>query len=347
MIPTGRRRHLLGEAATWLLAFVVAGVAFFAWRHFSFDAGELPLQTIADIELPGDTSRFDYASLDRRNGWLFLAHLGAGSVLKFDTQTRRITGTAAGAPSVRGVLVVPELRRVYASAQATHEVVVIDEDSMAIVARIADCGDVDGLAYDPLSRHVFVSDETGRRETVIDTGRNAVVARIDLGGEAGNSVYDSGSGHIFVAVQTRNDLAEIDPGTNLIVKRWPTNKLCLRAHSLVIDGHAHRAFVGCQLSAILVDLDLSNGGAFGRHDVGVLPDVLALDEDGHHVYVASESGIVSMFRYAYDGSRQLGQGLVAGGAHVVIADPRTHLVYLPLQNVGGKPVLRIMQPLVE
>jgi hypothetical protein len=28
-------------------------------------------------------------------------------------------------------------------------------------------------------------------------------------------------------------------------------------------------------------------------------------------------------------------------AHTVSVDPATHLVYLPLQNVGGRPVLRI------
>jgi hypothetical protein len=31
-------------------------------------------------------------------------------------------------------------------------------------------------------------------------------------------------------------------------------------------------------------------------------------------------------------------------AHTVAVDPRTHLVYFPLEDVGGKPVLRIMKP---
>jgi hypothetical protein len=29
-------------------------------------------------------------------------------------------------------------------------------------------------------------------------------------------------------------------------------------------------------------------------------------------------------------------------AHTVSVDPRTHLVYLPLQNIDGRPLLRIM-----
>jgi hypothetical protein len=30
-------------------------------------------------------------------------------------------------------------------------------------------------------------------------------------------------------------------------------------------------------------------------------------------------------------------------AHSVAVDPRTHLLYFPLQDIGGRPVLRIME----
>jgi len=31
-------------------------------------------------------------------------------------------------------------------------------------------------------------------------------------------------------------------------------------------------------------------------------------------------------------------------AHTVAVDPKTHLVYFPLENVDGRPLLRIMRP---
>jgi hypothetical protein len=40
----------------------------------------------------------------------------------------------------------------------------------------------------------------------------------------------------------------------------------------------------------------------------------------------------------------LGQKFLATEAHTVAVDPETHLVYFALQDVGGKPVLRIMAP---
>jgi hypothetical protein len=36
--------------------------------------------------------------------------------------------------------------------------------------------------------------------------------------------------------------------------------------------------------------------------------------------------------------------LRAPHAHAVSVDPRTHRVYLPLENVGGRPVLRVLEP---
>jgi len=46
---------------------------------------------------------------------------------------------------------------------------------------------------------------------------------------------------------------------------------------------------------------------------------------------------------AGDSLRPLG-ALRAPHAHTVAVDPRSHRVYLPLENVGGKPVLRILAP---
>ncbi|MCF3948426.1 hypothetical protein, partial [Acidiphilium iwatense] len=43
----------------------------------------------------------------------------------------------------------------------------------------------------------------------------------------------------------------------------------------------------------------------------------------------------------------LGRNYLAGEAHSVAVDPQTHEVYFPLQNIGGKGVLRIMKPIMN
>jgi DNA-binding beta-propeller fold protein YncE len=202
-------------------------------------------------------------------------------------------------------------------------------------------GNVDGLAYDPITRRLFVSDESGGKDTVIDTATNRVVARIDLGGQAGNTVYDPASGHIFVAVQTRNMIAEIDPAGNRVIRSYPIPG-CNYGHGLIVSRGT--AYVACQANARLVRLDLVHGNATGAQ-IGSDPDVLALDERTQRLYVAAESGVVSVFDVSDSRLTKLGEGFYADNAHVVAVDPLSHHLFFPLRNVNGHPVLRIAAPL--
>lgn len=326
-----------------MVAAIAAVAIGIGWRFFGPSGPPLGVRLLADVPLSGDTSRLDYESLDPQTGLLFIAHLGAGNVIAVDTRTERVVGTIAGAPSVRGVLAVPQLGRVYAAAAGSGEVVVIDERSLSVVARIAGAGDVDGLAFDPRTARLFVSDESGGRDTVIGTRTDRIVARVALGGEAGNTQYDAGSGHIFVAVQTRDQLVEIDPRTYVVTRRYDLPG-CLHAHGLAIDPTARVAYVTCQLDSAIVAFDLrGERRIFARSTVGLGPDVLALDRGSRRLYVASESGVVSVFDVARGHFARVAQAFLAPNAHVVGVD-RAHRLYFPLRDIDGHPLLRIVAP---
>src|SRR3954447_26107531 len=180
-------------------------------------AAGLPLHPVARVPLSGPAVRFDYTSIDPTTHTLWISHMDANQLLAFDVVHRRIVETIA-APGVHGVIAVPQVGRVYASATNAREVLTIDARTGKVLAR-APAGEYpDGLAYDPAERHVFVSDESGGVETVINTaGRR--IATIPLGGEAGNVQYDAGTGHVLADVQSRNELAVIDPHRNRVIRR--------------------------------------------------------------------------------------------------------------------------------
>ncbi|HEX4584224.1 MAG TPA: YncE family protein [Burkholderiaceae bacterium] len=321
-----------------LLAGAIAICALAAPR-----APGLPLTLVTDVPLPGDTSRFDYASFDAGRHLLFIAHLGQSEVLAFDTRARQVVGRIGGLRHVHGVLAIPELGRVYASATGTDEVAAIDEEQLTVVARMPGGTYPDGMAYAPRAGKLYVSDETGRTETVIDVRSNQRVATIALGGEVGNTQYDPGSGHIFVNVQSRRQLVEIDPATDQVVARTdlPEGR---GNHGLLIEPDLRLAFIACEDNDRLLVFDLGAGRIGQVLDLGREPDVLAYDATLGLIYVASESGTLSMFKL--DGGRlaALAHGRLAPDAHVVAVDPQTHLVYFPIKNVDGRPVLRIMRP---
>ncbi len=89
-------------------------------------------------------------------------------------------------------------------------------------------------------------------------------------------------------------------------------------------------------------VDLQAMQVTGIVNVGEDPDVLAFDPEWRRLYVATEGG--GLWVYHVRGQRLVTDvRLDLPHAHTVSVDPSTHLVYLPLQNVGGRPVLRIMR----
>src|SRR5258708_2445762 len=184
-------------------------------------APPLQLQLVADVPLGGHSTRLDYASLDAGRHLLFIAHLGDSEVIVFDTEARRVVKRIEYVSQVHGVLAIPELGRVYASATGTNEAVAIDETTFQIIARMPGGTYPDGLAYSPEARKVYVSDEHGGADTVLDVATNTRVATVQVGGVIGNTQYDEFTHHMFFSAQSANQLVEADPNTHPILHPIP------------------------------------------------------------------------------------------------------------------------------
>jgi DNA-binding beta-propeller fold protein YncE len=258
----------------------------------------------------------------------------------FDTRSRKVVGRVAETPTVTGVLVVPELKKLYASVAGRRYVAVIDIDSLRVRATPGPIGFPDGIAYALEAKRIFVSDESGGGELVIDGLTDEVVGRISLGGEAGNTKYDAGSGCVLVAVQTLNQIVAIDPTSAKVVGRYAP-KDADHPHGMYIDAPDRLLFIANQGNATLQVVDLRAMQVTGTVKVGEDPDVLAFDPEWHRLYVATEGG--GLWVYRVQERRLITEGVLdLPHAHTVSIDTSTHLVYLPLQNLAGRPMLRIM-----
>jgi len=310
-----------------------------------FSSMALPLRTVGEVPLPGEGSRFDYASLDAVKGLLFVAHLGASEVIEVDVRAHRVVRTIPHVAQVHGVLVVPALHRVYATATGANSMITLDEDTGAQIGQPTPTGDYpDGLAFDPSRGAVWTTNETGGSETVIDTRTGAVRGTVDLGAEVGNIVYDPNADRMLVAVQGRNELAVIDPVMLMVTNTLPLSG-CDHAHGLALDPGNGLAFVGCDGNATVLTVDLTSWHVTGTNTVGNGPDVLAFDESAHRLYVAAESGWVTLLDLNNRRFTVVGSDHLADGAHVVAVDPDTHHSYYPIPaGDGGHPVLLERQP---
>jgi DNA-binding beta-propeller fold protein YncE len=301
-----------------------------------------PLDVVADVPLPGPAVRFDYQSFDPTHGRLYISHMNANQLVVFDVNKREVVANLDGFPGVHGVWAVPELERVYASATGEHKLAIVDMEKLRILAKAGPIDYPDGIAYAPRQKRVFVSDEHGDADAVVNATTNKLIANIALGGGAGNTVYDSKAGRILVGVHHKNELVAIDPASAKITGHYPLPGV-ENPHGIALDPSANLAFVAGEGNAKLALVDLSTMKVLGLYSVGDDPDVLAFDPGLKWLYVSAESGDVTVFREEGNKLVRVG-GFSMPYAHTVCVDPNTHLVYFPLQNLGGHPVLRIMKP---
>jgi DNA-binding beta-propeller fold protein YncE len=303
---------------------------------------EKVLTKVVDIPMPGSAVRFDYQTFDPSSRRLYIAHMNADQLVVFDTAKRQVVANLDGFKRVHGVTVAPEIHRLYASVTGNHQVAAVDTESLKTLGTAGPITYPDGLAYAPKQNKLFVSDEHGGVDAVIDAASNNLIANIPLGGGAGNTVYDSVSGHILVAVHGVNLLAVIDPATNQIINRIPLAGI-KNPHGIALDTGDRTAFIAGEANHSLAMVDLQTMKVLSTYEVGEDPDVLAYDPGLKRLYVSAESGMVTVLQNQVKNLALLGS-FEMPHAHTVSVDPKTHLVYFPLENIDGHPVLRIMQP---
>jgi DNA-binding beta-propeller fold protein YncE len=327
----GRARWPWWTAGAAVVAVAAAVTVVIVVRHRPPPAVALPLRQVGQLALPGDSSRFDYASLDTDRGLLFVAHLGASQVIEIDIRANQVVRVIDGIDEVHGVLVVPARHRVYATATGANRMVALDEDTGQQLAQAPTGEYPDGLAYDPDQHTVWTTNETGRSETVIDADTGQVRGTVQLGGEAGNVAYDPASRQMLVDVQTRNELALIDPATLAITRRVPLPG-CDHDHGLALDPAHLLAFVACDANATLLSVDMNTWQIVDTQRVGKDPDVLAYEPGAGRLYVAAESGWLTILDQHDRRLTVTGRAYLADGAHVVAVDPITHRSYYPIPH---------------
>jgi DNA-binding beta-propeller fold protein YncE len=318
---------------------------------------------IGDFSLGAASDRIDYQSLDPTTGRLYISQMGAGKLLVFDVAHEKLLAAIDGFPKTTGVLVVPDLHRVYSSvpgsgvipnisvglgmvglSAGSGKIAIVDTRSLQRVASVTGGVFPDGIAYDPKERRIFVSDELGGAIFVIDADTNLVVARIAAGAMVGNVRYDPVTRRVYAPLGRANKLAVIDPVSATLIQRLPLPGAG-HPHGFAIAPGTAIGYVACDGNDRLLAVNLVTGMVLANRPVAHDPDVLAIDSGAHRLYVASESGNISTYNISTVASpMSLGEVFVGDDAHSVAVDPNTHLLYLPLADIGAKAVMRVLQP---
>lgn len=312
------------------------------------DAGApaLPLCIVEDVPLPGKAVRFDYQDIDEERGRLIIAHMDDASVVIASVADGSTLKVIPGIPTARGVIAGPEAGRYFVTSAPNH-LVIIDRDTLDVIATATTGTSPDGVGWDPAHRIVGVSDQGDGAVSLISDAGTGTRRQVALGVETGNVVFDGARGVFWATVVASagpDTLVAIDPMAAAV-----THKIdlpgCDGAHGLRITSDGASAFVACENNSRLARVDLMSSSAVVTAETGDGPDVLAIDPVLGWMYVAAESGDLKVFDIRAPGLSLLDAEHPGARSHSVAVDAKTHHVFFPLESgPGGVPVLRIMRP---
>jgi DNA-binding beta-propeller fold protein YncE len=297
---------------------------------------------VNDVPLPGPSNRLDYQEIDAAHGQLVVTHMNANSVLVLDLATGAVRRELPNIPTPRGVAISPERGLIFVTSMP-GQLVVIDAVSLDEVRRVPTGKAPDGDAWDPVDGIVGVSDQGDGALSLIAEAGAGLRRSVALGTETGNVVYDAKRGRFWITVVRDGApcrLVSVNPTT---AQKDASIDLpgCTGAHGLRLHPDGRSAFVACEDIDKLARVDLGGTNAVTVASTGVGPDVLAIDQEIGWLYVAAESGDLTVFDLSRPGLVAIGHDQPGTRAHTVAVDPATHRAFFPLQQ---GPVLRIMKP---
>jgi YVTN family beta-propeller protein len=307
--------------------------------------GPFPLRHVADVELPGAANRFDYQDLDVARGRLVIAHMNDDSVVIVRASDGSVVKVLGGIRTPRGVAVAQDAGRIFVTSMPAT-LVVIDAATLEEIGRVPTGRAPDGVAWDPRDRVVAVSDQRDGAVSLLADAGSGRRGQVEVGAETGNVAFDAGRGLFWVTVVNRSppdQLVAIDPASARVAARIALPG-CQGAHGLRLSPDGRSALVACEANAVLARVGLGAPDVVTAK-VGADPDVLAVDAGKGWLYVAAESGELTVFDLGRAGLVKIDSEQVGPAAHSVAVDAATHRVFFPLQaGPSGRPVLRIMQP---
>lgn len=335
---------MLRQRPPWAMRYLaLTALVACASKVGSVPTGTL-LSLVKDVPLPGAANRFDYQEVDSANGQLVVTHMNDNSVLVLSLTDGSVKQVLSNIPTPRGVAVGDG--KIFVTSTPS-KLVIIDASTLTEITRVETGTSPDGTAYDPDDKIVGVSDQGDGALSLIANSGTGTRTPVPLGSETGNVVYDPGRKHFWITVVKQSppdELVEVDPKAATVTTRIPLPG-CGAAHGLRLHPDGQSAFIACEDNDKLARVGLGGAHTITLAASGTGPDVLSIDAGKGWLYLAAESGDVTIWDINQPGTALVGHVRPGDNAHTVAVDPASHRVFFPLpQGTGATPVLRIMQP---
>lgn len=307
----------------------------------------MALKEIRQIPLPHhpDGGEFDHAAVDGISDLLYVAHPSNNAVDVIDLSSEKFIHSITGLKGVAGVWVSEKRRLLFTSnrGEDTASVFILDGKKATEKFRIPTGARPNGMAFDE-GRNILMVAGVGNAEkgnappslTFIDTSNGKISGKIELQGRTRWAIYNADSDSFFVNVAEppsivsvkADDLSEVSRTFN-IPTRGP--------HGLEQNKKNGTLYCACD-SGILIGLNLGTGATEVLGHLSGPPDVIWLNRNLDHLYVAvGDLGVIDVFD---TNTRQFVEKIKTGpDAHTLTVDHRRGNVHVFLPGVCNDLIL--------
>ncbi len=291
----------------------------------------MSLKHLGDIDLPDNIGKggFDHAAVDRDRGLLYVAHTANDAVDVIETRSGKYVRSIPDLKAVAGVVVHEPSGLVFTSNRGENTVGLFTMQPHE-VAKIAVGVRPNGLAYDP-GRGILLCANVGDPNvpgsssvTMVGVVGRTVLAAVGMPGRTRWAVFDPEQQAFFVNIADPSEIVVVDPQRPDQIER--SFEVPVRGpHGLELDERRRRLYCACDAGE-LVTLDSRSGRTIDTLELSGAPDVIFLDPERAHLYVAvGEPGVIDVVDISV--WKRVEVVPTERGAHTIALDATAHRVY--------------------
>ena len=292
----------------------------------------MALRLLGYIELPAHRSNggFDHADIHPPTDRIYVAHTSNDSIDVIDCARDRYIESMPGLTAVAGALVSEERGLVFTSNRGENTVSVFAPCAELNAFKIAVGVKPNGLAFDS-ARGILIAANVGdpsipnsHSVSVVDLARRERIAEIKVPGRTRWAIYDAALDMFFVNIASPARIVAIDArDPTTISKEYEVP--AAGPHGLDLDPANGRLLCACD-AGVLVAIDASSGRVLGDVPLSGAPDVIFLNPQSGHLYIAiGDPGVIDVINV--NTMRREEMVPTEAGAHTLALDRKRSKVY--------------------
>lgn len=292
----------------------------------------MALRLLGYINLPEHRGAggFDHADVHSPSDRLYVAHTSNDAIDVIDIARDQYIESIPGFTAVAGALVSEASGLVFTSNRGENTVSVFAPHAERDAFKISVGVKPNGLAFDP-TRGTLIAANVGDTSiqdsytvSVVDITRRERIAEVKVPGRTRWAIYDAAHEMFFVNIASPARIVAIDArNPTKISKEYEVP--AAGPHGLELDPATGRLLCACD-AGVLFAIDAASGRMLGDVPLSGTPDVIFLNPQSGHLYVAiGDPGVIDVIDIGTMRRKEV--VTTEAGAHTLALDRQRNKVY--------------------